>query len=46
MDDGILRQSCENYMINSQYKSNAERAHESILSDYDNVSDLLNFIKE
>ncbi|WP_296861599.1 hypothetical protein [uncultured Methanobrevibacter sp.] len=46
VDDGILRQSFENYMINSQYKSNAERAHESILSDYDNVSDLLNFIKE
>lgn len=46
MDDGILRQFLEDYMIDSQYKSNAERAYESILSDYDNVSDLLNFIKE
>ena len=45
-DDGVLRQfSLEDYMVDSKYKRNVENAYESILSDYDSVSDLLPSIK-
>ncbi|WP_295723047.1 condensation domain-containing protein [uncultured Methanobrevibacter sp.] len=46
VDDGVLRQfSLEDFLIDSEYKNNALKFYEPILSDYDNVSDLLPSIK-
>ena len=46
VDEGILRQiSLEDYLIDSEYKDNSLKFYESILSDHDNVSDLLPSIK-